>query len=285
MDDTDDCPSNCLLATCGDGYTQAMVEECDDANMDDSDDCVDGCLAAVCGDGFVQAGVEECDDANLVEDDACANDCTANLIPIGNILVGGTAFTNIPTALTALNQPHMTMGTQWLAPNAADILIMANNGGDANGPDYNAFLDAGGHVLMFGGSGLQAYRDYVAGYFGVGASPNWHTADDCMSDWNVGNAHPITTYLPATYEFTNQFNSNHMVHFTDVGQPGNTTILGNTCHQAPDNHTMITRTYQNGGSFTYVAYLLGQDVYAPMGADFIEPFLQGYFEWLQMGAP
>ncbi|MCA9688310.1 MAG: DUF4215 domain-containing protein, partial [Myxococcales bacterium] len=47
-------------------------------NNIDTDACVAGCLAASCGDGFVQEGVEECDDGNANNNDFCANDCTIN---------------------------------------------------------------------------------------------------------------------------------------------------------------------------------------------------------------
>ena len=73
--DTDDCPSTCVPATCGDGFVHAGVEECDDANADDTDDCVSGCLDASCGDGFLHAGIEECDDANADDTDDCVSGC------------------------------------------------------------------------------------------------------------------------------------------------------------------------------------------------------------------
>jgi cysteine-rich repeat protein len=76
-DDTDQCPSSCNLAYCGDGFTQAGVEECDDGNDDDTDGCIPVfCTEAYCGDGFVEEGVEECDDANEDDEDACPTTCT-----------------------------------------------------------------------------------------------------------------------------------------------------------------------------------------------------------------
>ncbi|MCH9683915.1 MAG: hypothetical protein K0V04_20955, partial [Deltaproteobacteria bacterium] len=63
-EDTDDCLSSCVAASCGDGFLQDGVEECDDGNDDDTDDCPGSCLAATCGEGFVLDGVEECDDGN-----------------------------------------------------------------------------------------------------------------------------------------------------------------------------------------------------------------------------
>jgi cysteine-rich repeat protein len=77
-DDTDDCLSTCMDASCGDGYVWATHEECDDGNFDSSDGCVEGCVLAECGDGFVWHGFEECDEGSANSDttpDACRTDC------------------------------------------------------------------------------------------------------------------------------------------------------------------------------------------------------------------
>ncbi|HSA58273.1 MAG TPA: hypothetical protein VLJ37_01140 [bacterium] len=60
---------------CGNGVVESP-EACDDGNADETDACLSTCAAASCGDGFVQAGVEDCDGG--VD---CAADCT--LIPAG----------------------------------------------------------------------------------------------------------------------------------------------------------------------------------------------------------
>ena len=75
-DDTDECLSTCVPASCGDGFLQEGVEQCDDGNDDDSDDCPSTCVPASCGDGFLQEGVEECDDGNTDDGDGCRSDCT-----------------------------------------------------------------------------------------------------------------------------------------------------------------------------------------------------------------
>jgi hypothetical protein len=106
-----------------------------------------------------------------------------------------------------------------------------------------------------------------------------------MDDWNTGPNHPMTALLPGTYEFGNQSISYHMVHFSDAGQPAGTTLLGRTCHASPNNHVLATRSYQNNGSFTYMALHLGPYSDPNFQADFLVPFLQGYFEWIQQGAP
>ena len=56
----DVCLNNCKAASCGDGFVQAGVEECDDAAPPAGSSCI-GCqlAAATCGaDGLVQATVE-----------------------------------------------------------------------------------------------------------------------------------------------------------------------------------------------------------------------------------
>lgn len=71
---TDACVNPCVVASCGDGYTQMGVEPCDDGDEDNNDNCLVGCIAPSCGDGFVQAGVEACDDANVDNTDVCVGD-------------------------------------------------------------------------------------------------------------------------------------------------------------------------------------------------------------------
>jgi cysteine-rich repeat protein len=55
-------PNLGLCASCGDErLSAAFGEECDDGNTDNTDACVQ-CRFASCGDGFIQEGVEECED-------------------------------------------------------------------------------------------------------------------------------------------------------------------------------------------------------------------------------
>jgi MYXO-CTERM domain-containing protein len=62
------------FSCCGNGNVDGG-EACDDGNDDDTDDCLSTCVAATCGDGFVQAGVEACDDGNLDDGDDCDSTC------------------------------------------------------------------------------------------------------------------------------------------------------------------------------------------------------------------
>jgi cysteine-rich repeat protein len=74
---TDACLNSCVAASCGDGFTEGGVEQCDDANGDNTDACLNSCAAATCGDGFTYAGFEACDDANGDNTDACLDSCAA----------------------------------------------------------------------------------------------------------------------------------------------------------------------------------------------------------------
>ena len=101
-DGSEECRDDCTLPRCGDGRLDlGLGEVCDDGNESDEDGCLAGCVWASCGDGFVQAGVEECDgsvecrmdcterrcgdgildrgedcdDGNDADDDACTNAC------------------------------------------------------------------------------------------------------------------------------------------------------------------------------------------------------------------
>ena len=66
--------SRCILPGCGNGVID-QGEDCDDGNTDDTDDCPTTCRQAFCGDGFIWAGHEECDDGNTVSGDGCSAGC------------------------------------------------------------------------------------------------------------------------------------------------------------------------------------------------------------------
>ncbi|MEZ4427301.1 MAG: DUF4215 domain-containing protein [Nannocystaceae bacterium] len=73
-DNTDDCLDTCEAASCGDGYTWAGAEECDDGG--ESDLCDEDCTVAACGDGTLnQLAGEGCDDGNTDPDDGCSPEC------------------------------------------------------------------------------------------------------------------------------------------------------------------------------------------------------------------
>mgnify|MGYP000628046829 CR=1 FL=1 len=76
-DDTDDCPTTCRFAYCGDGFLRAAFEACDmgAANSDTTPDaCRADCTLPRCGDGVTDSG-EACDDGNADESDGCLSSC------------------------------------------------------------------------------------------------------------------------------------------------------------------------------------------------------------------
>ena len=80
---------------CGDGAVDPG-EECDDGNADNTDACLDTCKAASCGDGFLQTGVEDCDEGGMNNDNTgpCKTDCTA--CPCQGNDVMGTTCADLP---------------------------------------------------------------------------------------------------------------------------------------------------------------------------------------------
>jgi cysteine-rich repeat protein len=74
---------------CGNGIVEDG-EECDDGNDDDTDDCLSTCVHASCGDGFVHQGVETCDDGiNDGSYGGCALDCMALGPHCGDNVING----------------------------------------------------------------------------------------------------------------------------------------------------------------------------------------------------
>jgi hypothetical protein len=99
----------------------------------------------------------------------------------------------------------------------------------------------------------------------------------------IGGARDVTTivkYLPATYEFSNQDISYHMVHFTDT-QPSGTVILGRSCEGTANRNVLLVRSYPGGGTFTYMAFDLGQYGSDADQTAFVNPFLQGFLEYIE----
>lgn len=74
---TDSCVQ-CKNSFCGDGYTRAIVEQCDDKNTNNNDDCLNTCRIGVCGDGIKKAlgtNIEQCDDGDTINTNLCTNRC------------------------------------------------------------------------------------------------------------------------------------------------------------------------------------------------------------------
>lgn len=108
-----------------------------------------------------------------------------------DIIVGGTATTNIITALNDLGEPFADVSPNFPAPGSADIIIIGMDGGNA-GPDYNAYLDSGGDVIVTGGSSLQDYVNWVGNYFNTTDTIGWHTD----GDYHELVSHPANVGMP-----------------------------------------------------------------------------------------
>ncbi len=69
MDNTDACVDECVRSSCGDGYVEAGVEQCDPAADNGPMICDDQCRIQQCGDCSLD-GDEACDDGNDNDGDA-----------------------------------------------------------------------------------------------------------------------------------------------------------------------------------------------------------------------
>jgi cysteine-rich repeat protein len=238
-------------------------------------DCISGTCQAVCGNGRVDAG-EQCDDGNRINTDACTNACTR-----GGVALGGNAQTYVAQAFAALGETVTTMSGQFLPTTAGGVLVMSNDGGTSAVVDYNAFLNAGGHVLMIGGSNFQPYYDWVRNYLnqsGNVSAPGWQTIS-CTPHYTAVGSHPITQFLPTTFSFSVPNASYHMVRFSAT-QPAGTAIIGNTCLSG-DRGAIVVRRYPSGGTFTYLAYDCGNYGDTTTVNNFVAPFLRGYLAFVR----
>ena len=100
VDPNSGCTPECQNPACGDGYTYAGVEECDDGMANDNNAaCTLDCKAAKCGDGFTQPG-EMCDEGpnnGKLELDSCALDCGGTFSHVLEIRVTGGTFQGLLT--------------------------------------------------------------------------------------------------------------------------------------------------------------------------------------------
>ncbi len=190
-----------------------------------------------------------------------------------HIVVGGTATTNIITALNDLGEAF-TLVAGIPAPGAGHIIIIGMDGGIEPMPDYNAWLDAGGDLIVTGGSNWQPYRDWVSEYFNTtDTAGGWHTD----GDWHKLSGHKANVGLPDDYTFSENGHTFHMLGF--LATP-NTTLLGN--NDEPNNIAAI-RDYNNLGTFNYMALDLG--IRAGDQAEFITPWVAAALNAARIPAP
>ncbi len=83
--------------------------------------------------------------------------CIAVCATVANatVVLGGTAQTYIAQALQTLNVQYTDVNSMFVDPSgygAGDTIILSEDGGTDNGYDYSNFLNAGGHLIVTGGS-------------------------------------------------------------------------------------------------------------------------------------
>jgi hypothetical protein len=164
------------------------------------------------------------------------------------VVLGGTAQTYIAQALQTLGVVYTDVNTEFVNPSgygAGDTIILSNDGGSDNGYDYNNFLNAGGHLIVTGGSNFDPYRTWVSNYFSItNTSKGWYTD----GAWHKSGNYQPTQYMPTDFTFSNNSISFHMLSFLPTP---NTTLLG---HDDEPADIAAIRAYGNNGFFYYMAF-------------------------------
>jgi len=197
----------------------------------------------------------------------------------GDIYVGGTFTANAERALDILGESY-TVVDAYPDPGGygpGDILVLGYDGGTGPFPDYTAFLNSGGDIILAGGSSLDQYRAWASLYFNItDTGAGWHTD----GDYHETTAHIANQYMPDDYTFEDSSMTFHMLGF----DPGPDTTLLATNDEDVSIHAF--REYANGGSFNYMAL----DINGPYGTDgdinnFVVPWLRGGLEAAKVPAP
>ena len=169
-------------------------------------------------------------------------------ISSATVVLGGTAQTYIQQALTDLGVQYTDVNSMFVDPTGygkGDTIIMSQDGGIDNGYDYSGFLNAGGHLIVMGGSNWDPYRTWVSNYFNITNTQNGWYQDGA---WHKNGNLQQTQYMPSDYSFNNPSMTYHMLTF--LATP-NTTLLG---HDDEPADIAAFRTYDNNGFFYYMAF-------------------------------
>lgn len=177
---------------------------------------------------------------------ACVAFCAS--ISSATVVLGGTAQTYVAQALQTLNVQYTDVNSMFVDPTGyggGDTIILSQDGGSDNPYDYTNFLNAGGHLLVMGGSNYDPYRAWVTNYFNITNTQNgWYTD----GAWHKNGNYQQTQFMPSDFSFQNNSVTFHMLSFL----PGqNTTLLG---HDDEPADIAAFRTYANGGFFYYMAF-------------------------------
>ena len=164
-----------------------------------------------------------------------------------SVVLGGTAQTYIEQALNTLGVNHTIVNSMFVDPTgygAGDTIILSEDGGGDFGYDYTGFLNAGGHLIVAGGSNIDSYRSWAGNYFNLtDTGSGWHTD----GAWHKDGDHQQTQFMPSDFTFDNNSVTFHMLGFLPTQD---TTLLG---HNDEGVDIAAFRAYQNGGFFYYMA--------------------------------
>ncbi|MFZ0706751.1 MAG: PEP-CTERM sorting domain-containing protein [Candidatus Korobacteraceae bacterium] len=176
--------------------------------------------------------------------------CVALVATMANatVILGGTNDTYIAQALQTLNVQYTDDSGGFVNPaglGSGDTIIMSFDGGGDGAFDYTNFLNAGGHLIMMGGSNYDPYRAFVGNYFNITNTQNGWYQDGA---WHKDGNYQQTQYMPSDYTFNNSAMTYHMLTFLPTQ---NTLLLG---HDDEPADIAAFRTYDNGGFFYYMAF-------------------------------
>lgn len=110
-------------------------ENCDDGNSSNTDACLNSCTDASCGDGYVQVGIEDCDDggSNGACPSACSTTCEIN--DCGGTPPDPTPTVNILTTSATYNSISLSWTVSGGTITGCEIAY------DVDGPPYDDSTD------------------------------------------------------------------------------------------------------------------------------------------------
>jgi hypothetical protein len=189
------------------------------------------------------------------------------------LILGGNATTELVKALGSLGESYTTTGSFPTvgSVSAGDILIWGQDGGSGLPDNFTSFLNAGGDIILTGGSNSNDWRSWTTDYFNTtDTASGWHTD----GGWNSVGSTVLTQYIPDSYSFSVVGHTYHMQAFL----PTVDTLIYGSITEGADIGAF--REYSNGGSFNYMALDFG----VRSGDEaFITGWLQGSLEGARNG--
>lgn len=189
------------------------------------------------------------------------------------LILGGNATTELVKALDSLGESYAITGSYPTvgSVSAGDILIWGQDGGAGLPDNFTSFLNAGGDIILTGGSNTNEWKSWTTDYFNTtDTGDGWHTD----GGWNSVGSTVLTQYIPDSYSFSNNAHTFHMQAFL----PTVDTLIYGSITEGVDIGAY--REYSNGGSFNYMALDFG----IRSGDEaFITGWLQGSLEAARNG--